>query len=112
MRANVVCPGARTRLSSGPDYERHLEALHARGLLDDASYAGARDPGPPGHAAALYLFLASDLAVGITGQAFAAAGGFLGRFPTPDPELLAWRDHHDHPPYTPEEIAAILDTPH
>lgn len=25
VRANVVCPGARTRLSTGADYERHIE---------------------------------------------------------------------------------------
>ena len=92
VRANVVCPRARTRLSTGPEYEQHIEALHDRGLLDDASYAGAQDSGPPEHAAALYLFLVSDLAAGITGQVFAAAGGFLGRFPTPTPDLLAWRD--------------------
>ncbi len=34
-RANVVCPGARTRLSSGAEYENHNEDLHRRGLLDD-----------------------------------------------------------------------------
>lgn len=110
VRANVVCPGARTRLSSGEDYEAHLRELHERGLLDDVTYAGARDPGPPEHAAALYLFLVTDLAAGISGQVLAAAGGFLGRLPGPAVELVAWRDHHQHPPYTPAEIAALLHT--
>ena len=53
------CPGARTRLSSGEEHEAHLRSLHERGLLDDMSYAGALDPGPPEHAAALHLFLVS-----------------------------------------------------
>lgn len=109
VRANVVCPGARTRLSTGTDYEDHLRSLHERGLLDDLSFAGAQDPGPPEHAAALYRFLVSDRAVGVTGQVFAAAGGFLGRFPGPAREVVTWRDHHEHPPYTPSEIARLLD---
>ena len=108
VRANVVCPGARTRLSTGPDYEDHLRSLHDRGLLDDLSYAGAQDPGPPAHAAALYLFLVTDLAAGITGQVLAAAGGFIGRFPGPALELVTWRDHNEHPPYTPAELARLL----
>jgi len=108
VRANVVCPGARTRLSTGDDYEAHIADLHRRGLLDDVAYAGAQDPGPPEHAAALYLFLVTDLAAGITGQVLAAAGGFLGRFPGPAVELVTWRDHHEHPPYTPAEIAGLL----
>ena len=28
VRANVVCPGATTRLSTGVDYEKHIEDLH------------------------------------------------------------------------------------
>ena len=108
VRANVVCPGARTRLSTGDEYEAHIADLHRRGLLDDLAFAGAQDPGPPEHAAALYLFLVTDLAAGITGQVLAAAGGFLGRVPGPAVELVAWRDHHEHPPYTPAEIAAFL----
>lgn len=108
VRANVVCPGARTRLSTGGEYEDHIRSLNERGLLDDLSFAGAQDPGPPEHAAALYRFLVSDRAAGVTGQVLAAAGGFLGRFPGPSLEVVTWRDHHEHPPYTPVEIAALL----
>ena len=37
VRANVVCPGAKTRLSTGPEYEAHIVELNRRGLLDDVS---------------------------------------------------------------------------
>ena len=35
VRANVVCPGARTRLSTGAEYEQHIADLYRRGLLDE-----------------------------------------------------------------------------
>jgi NAD(P)-dependent dehydrogenase (short-subunit alcohol dehydrogenase family) len=108
VRVNAVCPGATTRLSTGDDYVAHVESLHARGLLDDATLAGSLDPGPPGHVAQLYAFLVSDLAAGITGQVLAGAGGYVGRFPRPEAELLTWRDHHSEPPWTPWELAEIL----
>jgi hypothetical protein len=47
VRANVVCPGARTRLSTGPDYDAHIADLHRRGLLDEAGMRGSLDAAPP-----------------------------------------------------------------
>ena len=60
VRANVVCPGAKTRLSTGPDYEAHIADLNRRGLLDDVSMQGALDAAPPEYAAPTYAYLASD----------------------------------------------------
>src|SRR5690606_40117420 len=54
VRANVVCPGARTRLSSGPDYEAKIRELHRRGMLDELSVQGALDAPPAEYAARLY----------------------------------------------------------
>ena len=108
VRANVVCPGAKTRLSTGPDYESHIAELNRRGLLDDLSMQGALDAAPPDYAAPMYAYLASDLARGITGQIFIAAGGFVGRFDRETPSLLAYRDHHDAPPWTVEEISGAV----
>ncbi|NLD77825.1 MAG: SDR family oxidoreductase [Acidimicrobiales bacterium] len=108
IRVNAVCPGATTRLSTGDEYLEHIEALHARGLLDDATRHGSLDPGPPEFVAQLYAYLASDLAEGVTGEVFAGAGGYLGRFPRPEAEFLTWRDHHANPPWTLEEIADLL----
>ena len=108
VRANVVCPGARTRRSTGPDYERHIDALRRRGMLDEISAAGALDAAPPEYAAPLYAYLVSDLSAAVTGQIFIAAGGFVGRFERPAPAVLGYRDHHGHPPWTVGEISAML----
>lgn len=110
VRANVVCPGARTRLSSGDDYNEQIRELGRRGMLDELSVAGALDPAGPEYVAPLYTYLVSDLATGITGGLFAGSGGFIGRFPTPEAEILAYRDFHGNPPWTPEEIDALLRT--
>lgn len=108
VRANVVCPGARTRLSTGPEYEQHIAALRARGLLDEVSAQGALDAAPPEYVAPMYAYLVSDLAAKISGQIFIAAGGFVGRFDRPSPALIGYRDHHDSPPWTVDEVAAML----
>lgn len=111
VRANVVCPGAKTRLSTGPDYESHIAELNRRGLLDEVSTQGALDAAPPEYVAPTYAYLVSDLAEHVTGQIFIAAGGFVGRFDRPTPAIIAYRDHHDSPPWTIEEIAAKFRAP-
>lgn len=108
VRANVVCPGARTRLSDGDDYEDQIRELGRRGMLDELSVAGALDPAGPEYVAPLYTYLVSDLADGITGGVFAGSGGFVGRFPTPEAQILTYRDFHDSPPWSPEEIDGFL----
>ena len=109
VRANVVCPGARTRLSTGPDYVAHITDLHRRGLLDEVSMQGSLDVATPDYAAPTYLYLASDLAKQLTGEIFVASGGFVGRFPRPTPALIGYRDHHDSPPWTVDELSALID---
>lgn len=106
VRANVVCPGAKTRLSTGTDYEAHVAELNRRGLLDDVSFAGALDAAPPEYVAPTYAYLVSDLAKHVTGQIFIAAGGFVGRFDRQTPAIVAYRDHHDTLPWSIQEIAA------
>lgn len=106
VRANVVCPGAKTRLSSGPDYEAHIAELNRRGLLDDISTQGALDAAPPEYVAPTYAYLVSDLARDITGQIFVAAGGFVGRFDRQSPAIVAYRDHKASSPWSIDEIAA------
>lgn len=111
VRVNAVCPGATTRLSTGDDYLEHIDELHARGLLDDATRHGSLDPGPPDYVAQLYAYLVSALSDGVTGEVFAGAGGYLGRFARPEAELVTWRDHHTNPPWTVEEMADLLGGP-
>lgn len=108
VRANVVCPGARTRLSTGPDYEAHIADLNRRGLLDEISMQGALDAAPPEYVAPTYAYLASDLAKDVTGQIFIAAGGFVGRFDRQTPAIVAYRDHHDSPPWSLDELDGFI----
>ena len=46
VRANVVCPGAKTRLSTGTDYEAHIVGLNRRGLLNDVKHTGCARRAP------------------------------------------------------------------
>jgi NAD(P)-dependent dehydrogenase (short-subunit alcohol dehydrogenase family) len=108
VRANVVCPGAKTRLSTGPDYEEHIGELNRRGLLDDVSTQGALDAAPPEYVAPTYAYLVSDLAKDVTGQIFIAAGGFVGRFERPTPGVVAYRDHHDSPSWSLDELHDLI----
>ena len=89
VRANVVCPGAKTRLSTGPEYEGHIVELNRRGLLDEVSMQAALDAPPPEYVAPTYAYLAGDLAKDVTGQIFIAAGGFVGRFDRQSPSSSA-----------------------
>jgi NAD(P)-dependent dehydrogenase (short-subunit alcohol dehydrogenase family) len=110
VRANVVCPGAKTRLSTGPEYEAHIVELNHRGLLDEVSTQAALDAPPPEYVAPTYAYLAGDLAKDVTGQIFIAAGGFVGRFKRPTPSILGHRDHHGSPPWSVGDIHGMIST--
>jgi 3-oxoacyl-[acyl-carrier protein] reductase len=105
VRVNAVCPGAKTRLSTGPAYEQRIRALHARGILSDALRDASLVPPEPRFAAPIYAFLASDRASGITGRLFSATGGYLGVFARGSEKLLAIRDHAHAAPWQLDEIA-------
>ncbi|OBI64603.1 SDR family NAD(P)-dependent oxidoreductase [Mycobacterium sp. E796] len=111
VRANVVCPGARTRLSTGAQYEEHIADLHRRGLLDEMTMRASLDSAPAAFIAPLYAYLVSDLSRGVTGQIFVAAGGFVGSFDRPTPRILAYRDHHDAEPWSVEELDKMVGSP-
>ena len=108
VRANVVCPGAKTRLSTGPEYEAHIAGLNRRGLLDDVSAQAALDAPPPEYAAPIYAYLASDQAKDVTGRIFIAAGGFVGEFARQTPGIIGYRDHQDSPPWSIDELHAMI----
>jgi NAD(P)-dependent dehydrogenase (short-subunit alcohol dehydrogenase family) len=108
VRANVVCPGAKTRLSTGKDYEDHIVGLNRRGRLDAASTQAALDAPPPEYAAPIYAYLASDEADDITGRIFIAAGGFVGEFARQKTSVIGYRDHQDSPPWSVDELHAMI----
>lgn len=98
VRANAVCPGARTRLSAGPDYEAKIHDLHARGLLGDLQRDGSLAPQGPEFVAPLYAFLAGEGARHITGRIFSVAGGYVGvHAPAGAESMLAYRDAANGP---------------
>jgi NAD(P)-dependent dehydrogenase (short-subunit alcohol dehydrogenase family) len=108
VRANAVCPGARTRLSTGPDYEAHIRSLHARGLLPDAVRDASLAPPLPELVAPLYVLLASTLSHPVTGRLFSAAGGYVGLHARPSERLVAFRD----PASGPWPLDALADRVH
>jgi 3-oxoacyl-[acyl-carrier protein] reductase len=108
VRANVVCPGAKTRISTGADYEEHIEDLYRRGLLDEMTKRVSLNAPPASFVAPIYAYLASDLALDITGQIFVAAGGLVGRFDRPTPSVLGYRDHHDGAPWSVEDLHKMI----
>ncbi|BAX92666.1 SDR family NAD(P)-dependent oxidoreductase [Mycobacterium shigaense] len=108
VRANVVCPGAKTRLSTGVEYQQHIADLHRRGLLDDVTMRASLDSAPPEFVAPVYAYLASDLAHDVTGQILVAAGGFVGRFDRPTPSLLGYRDHHGAQPWSVRDLHKMI----
>lgn len=108
VRANVICPGARTRLSEGDDYTAHLHNLHARGLLDEMTLQASLDPAPAECVAPMYAYLADDLSARITGQIFIAAGGFIGRFKRQVPIPLGYRDHTVATTWSLDEIDELM----
>lgn len=108
VRANVVCPGARTRLSTGAEYERHIEDLHRRGLLDEMTMRASLDSAPPEFVAPVYAYLAGDRSRDVTGQILVAAGGFVGTFDRQTPRPLGYRDHHQAGPWSVREVHAMI----
>ena len=105
VRVNAVCPGARTRISSGPDYEAQIRSLNARGLLPDALLEVSLGPPPAEHAAPLYVFLASARSESVTGRIFSAAGGYIGLHAAPGERLVAFRDAAKQGPWPQGELA-------
>jgi 3-oxoacyl-[acyl-carrier protein] reductase len=108
VRVNGICPGARTRLSTGEDYEAHVRGLNERGLLSDDMLAASLAPEPPELVAPLYVLLASKLSDPVTGRVFSAAGGYVGLHDLPAESMLGFRDCDAEGPWPLEELAAVL----
>ena len=110
VRVNAVCPGAKTRLSSGEDYEELIENLNQRGLLSDDLKENSLNPPSPDYVAPLYAYLMTENAEDISGRIFWAAGGYLGQFHRNADQILGIKDHEKHPPWTLAELSRKLQT--
>lgn len=110
INVNCVCPGAKTRLSTGDDYEKIIEDLNQRGLLDENQMQTSLNPPDPSHVAALYAYLMTDAARDISGRIFWGVGGYAGTFYRNDDQVFCIRDHEEHPPWTLEELEKKFKT--
>lgn len=104
VNVNVVCPGAKTRLSTGADYEALIEDLSQRGLLDEQMKDNSLNPPDASYVAPLYAFLVSSRARDMRGRIFWGAGGYVGLFDRNPQQLLAMRNHQTSPPWRLQQI--------
>ena len=107
VRVNAVLPGARSRLSTGDDYVRHIEGLHERGILDDGCATPPSIRRRRVCRAAVCLPRRPD--VQRHHRADLQCRGWLHRPVRPaQPSFIAYRDHNDSDPYSLDELAALL----
>ena len=109
VRVNAVCPGAKTRLSSGPAYRARIDDLHARGILDEGMRDVSLAPPAPELLTALYVYLASDRARHVSGRLLSATGGYVGLFDRPRESPLAFRDVDAEGPWTFDALVGALE---
>ena len=107
IRVNAVCPGAKTRLSSGPDYEGLIAKLETRGLLTPEAAVASLDVPPPEACAPLYAYLLSDEARDVSGRLFSTSGPYVGLFDAYREQTIGMRDAED-PIWPVEELAALV----
>lgn len=105
IRCNVVNPGAKTRLSTGDEFEQSIRDLAARGLLPSERVESALNAGSPDSITALYLWLASDLAADQSGKIFSISARHLGEFEWPSERYASFRQPGEIAGWTVEEIA-------
>lgn len=107
IRCNVVCPGAKTRLSTGPEYEEMIRGLASRGILSEGLATISLNSPPPEECAPIYAYLLSDAAKAVNGRIFTASGPYVGLFPIMAEQLVGTRDAGDGP-WTVEALAAAV----
>ncbi|MFK7975728.1 MAG: SDR family NAD(P)-dependent oxidoreductase [Halioglobus sp.] len=107
---NVVCPGAKTRLSTGDDFVAQIERLHRRGSLSDERRASALNPASPDYVASLYAALASVDMAGVSGRMYWGSGGYMGTFSENEQAVLCAMDHtaDDAQPMGTAQLSALL----
>lgn len=107
---NVVCPGAKTRLSTGDEFLKKMEELHDRGALSDERYASALNPAGADYVASLYAALASSAMSGVTGKVYWGSGGYIGTFSSGEQSVLCAMDHTatDAQPMATSQLSELL----
>ena len=110
IRCNAVCPGAKTRLSTGPEYEEMIRGLETRGILSEGLAEISLNSPPPSECVPIYAYLLSDAAKEVNGRIFTASGPYVGLFPLMAEKMVGARDPADGP-WTVEALAtAVAET--
>lgn len=107
IRCNAICPGAKTRLSSGPEYEGLIGKLESRGLLTPELAVASLAAPPPEQCAPIYGYLLSDAAKGISGRIFSTSGPYVGVFDRYAERVIGMREAED-PVWSLDELAEIV----
>jgi 3-oxoacyl-[acyl-carrier protein] reductase len=94
VKCNVICPGGKTRMSTGEEYEKFIDMRVAKGLMTEAQKKFALNPSEPNYVPPLVLYLATDEAANVTGQVFTVWGGYIGLFPDPKEVGLVYKKQH------------------
>jgi NAD(P)-dependent dehydrogenase (short-subunit alcohol dehydrogenase family) len=104
ITANAVIPIAATPMTETiPAFAPYIEAWRERGEPLPSWLRKAEGFGTPDDAAALIVFLASDAAAGVTGQAIGIGGDRLSLWSHPQEVAVAFADNG----WTPDAIAEI-----
>ena len=107
VTANAVIPIAATAMTETvPAFAPHVQAWRERGEPLPSWLRKAEGFGSPEDAAALIVFLASDAAAGVTGQAIGIGGDRLSLWSHPQEVAVAFADNG----WTADAIAEIWDS--
>jgi 3-oxoacyl-[acyl-carrier protein] reductase len=108
VTCNAFCPGAKTRLSTGADYQERIRTLHAKGCLTKEYMEIALNPPDASLLAPLVVYLASNESAHINGRVFSVFGGYIGLFPEPAEVMLGYKDPDTQGLWTIDEIAKCM----
>jgi len=108
VTCNAFCPGAKTRMSTGKEYEEKIQDLYARGCLTETQKKASMNPKDPYLLTPLVVYLSSDASAHISGRVFSIAGGYIGLFPEPEEVFLGYKDEEKDGLWTMDEITKLM----
>lgn len=106
VTVNTVCPAAATRLTLDDEVKEGFRKRLAAGLITQARYDQVVNMGGPEHVAPFAVYLASDDAANINGQAFRVERGMIAIYN--DPEFRATLACDDDHVFTTTELTTLV----
>jgi len=106
ITVNTMCPAAATRLTMDEAVKEGFRKRLEAGLITQARYDAVVNMGGPEHIAPFAVYLASEDAAHINGQAFRVEKGMIGIYN--DPELKATLGGEEGHVFTTDELATLV----